>query len=155
MPEKRSLSQLCPPFNKSSVGSYLSRPGAGRWGPRGNIKSHPAELTAQWGRQAVSYCAELTGPGNGWVFAWGAIRSGSLRLPLHKGAPPHPMSTVVGGVLRAQERGYLRGREVLPHLLGGLIAAVQPDPGENVLLPQAGSPAGQLGACSAGGGTWV
>lgn len=27
---------------------------------------------------------------------------------------------------------------MLPHLLGGLFAAVQPTPGENVLLPQAG-----------------
>lgn len=55
------------------------------------------------------------------------------------------LSRVLGAVLRAEERGHLRGREVLPispaaakKSLGrgqgkGLISVVQPDPGKNVL----------------------
>lgn len=80
------------------------------------------------------------GSGQGWKWVrtvlWGG-KSGSLRAPGHKGGL---LSRAVGGVLGAEERGYLRGREVPPissiatrKSLGGLIPAVQPDPGKTVL----------------------
>lgn len=52
-----------------------------------------------------------------WGVGWGeTMRPGRLRAPWHRGGL---LSRAVGGVLGAEERGYLRGRELLRHLHDG------------------------------------